>query len=60
MSVLTREDVTGMILSAMRQAGLAWEGITEKIGMSVTWAGNPKGGRVKIGMSGKYFACNAW
>lgn len=40
MSVLTREDVTGMILSA-------------------TWAGNPEGDRVKIGMSGKYLVCNA-
>jgi cyanate lyase len=37
MSVLTREDVTELILSAKRQAGLTWEGIAEKIGMSPVW-----------------------
>jgi cyanate lyase len=37
MSVLTREDVTELILSAKRQAGLTWEGIAEKISMSPVW-----------------------
>ena len=37
MSALTREDVTSMILSAKRQAGLTWEGIAEAIGMSPVW-----------------------
>ncbi|MEO9527462.1 MULTISPECIES: cyanase [Alphaproteobacteria] len=37
MSALTREDVTAMILSAKRQAGLTWEGIAAKIGMSPVW-----------------------
>ncbi|WP_424933673.1 cyanase [Amaricoccus macauensis] len=34
---MTREDVTAMILSAKKQAGLTWEGIAEKIGMSPVW-----------------------
>ena len=34
---MTREDVTEAILSAKRQAGLTWEGIAEKIGMSPVW-----------------------
>ncbi len=37
MTTLTREDVTSMILSAKRQAGLTWEGIAETIGMSPVW-----------------------
>ncbi|MEM5584531.1 cyanase [Roseibium sp. AS2] len=37
MSALTREDVTAMTLSAKRQAGLTWEGIAAKIGMSPVW-----------------------
>ncbi len=34
---MTKEDVTAMILSAKKQAGLTWEGIAEKIGMSPVW-----------------------
>jgi cyanate lyase len=34
---ITKEDVTAMILSAKKQAGLTWEGIAEKIGMSPVW-----------------------
>ncbi|WP_444876171.1 cyanase [Aquibium pacificus] len=34
---MTREDVTAMILSAKRQAGLTWEGIAASIGMSPVW-----------------------
>ncbi|KZY02298.1 MULTISPECIES: cyanase [unclassified Sulfitobacter] len=34
---LTKEDVTAMILSAKKQAGLKWEEIAEKIGMSPIW-----------------------
>lgn len=37
MEMMTREDVTAMILSAKRQAGLTWEGIAESIGMSPVW-----------------------
>ncbi|MEM9630527.1 MAG: cyanase [Pseudomonadota bacterium] len=37
MSGLTREEVTALILSAKRQAGLTWEGIAEQIGMSPVW-----------------------
>ncbi|MEO9649121.1 MAG: cyanase [Roseobacter sp.] len=37
MDYLTKEDVTEMILSAKRQAGLTWEGIAEKIDMSPVW-----------------------
>ncbi|MEX0405737.1 cyanase [Aquibium sp. LZ166] len=35
--MMTREDVTAMILSAKRQAGLTWEGIAASIGMSPVW-----------------------
>lgn len=35
--MMTREDVTAMILSAKRQAGLTWEGIATSIGMSPVW-----------------------
>lgn len=35
--MMTKEDVTMMILSAKKQAGLTWEGIAEKIGMSPVW-----------------------
>lgn len=35
--MMTKEDVTAMILSAKKQAGLSWEGIAEKIGMSPVW-----------------------
>ncbi|TMV62382.1 cyanase, partial [Thioclava sp. BHET1] len=34
---MTREEVTEMILSAKRQAGLTWEGIAAEIGMSPVW-----------------------
>lgn len=34
---LTKEDVTMMILSAKKKAGLTWEGIAEAIGMSPVW-----------------------
>lgn len=37
METITREDVTAMILSAKKQAGLTWEGIAERIGMSPVW-----------------------
>ncbi|GLS38324.1 cyanate hydratase [Mesorhizobium tianshanense] len=37
MDKMTREDVTAMILSAKRQAGLTWEGIAASIGMSPVW-----------------------
>ncbi|WP_292266832.1 cyanase [Marivita sp.] len=35
--MLTKEDVTMMILSAKKQAGMTWEGIAEKIDMSPVW-----------------------
>ncbi len=34
---MTKEDVTAMILSAKKQAGMTWEGIAEKIDMSPVW-----------------------
>ena len=34
---MTKEDVTAMILSAKKQAGMTWEGIADKIGMSPVW-----------------------
>jgi cyanate lyase len=37
MTDMTREDVTAMILTAKRQAGLTWEGIASAIGMSPVW-----------------------
>lgn len=37
MQHMTREDVTAMILTAKRQAGLTWEGIAGAIGMSPVW-----------------------
>lgn len=37
MDPMTKEDVTAMILFAKRQAGLTWEGIADKIGMSPVW-----------------------
>jgi cyanate lyase len=36
-AMMTKEDVTAMILSAKKQAGLTWEEIAEKIGMSPVW-----------------------
>lgn len=36
-SELTKEDVTAMILSAKKQAGLTWEGIADSIDMSPIW-----------------------
>lgn len=36
-AMMTKEDVTMMILSAKKQAGLTWEGIAESIGMSPVW-----------------------
>ncbi|WP_245306185.1 cyanase [Roseovarius aestuariivivens] len=36
-TMMTKEDVTVMILSAKKQAGLTWEGIAEKIDMSPVW-----------------------
>ncbi|MGR3455400.1 cyanase [Pseudooceanicola sp.] len=35
--MMTKEDVTMMILSAKKQAGLTWEEIADKIGMSPVW-----------------------
>ena len=35
--MMTKEDATAMILSAKKQAGLTWEDIAEKIGMSPVW-----------------------
>ena len=35
--MMTKEDVTVMILSAKKQAGLTWEQIAEKIDMSPVW-----------------------
>ncbi|WP_372574301.1 cyanase [Ruegeria jejuensis] len=35
--IVTREDVTAMIIQAKKQAGLTWEGIAETIGMSPVW-----------------------
>lgn len=35
--MMTKEDVTAMILSAKKQAGLTWEEIAEKIAMSPVW-----------------------
>jgi cyanate lyase len=35
--MMTKEDVTAMILSAKKQAGLNWEEIADKIGMSPVW-----------------------
>ncbi|BDW84244.1 MULTISPECIES: cyanase [Roseicyclus] len=35
--MMTMEDVTVMILSAKKQAGLTWEGIADSIGMSPVW-----------------------
>lgn len=34
---MTKEDVTAMILAAKKQAGLTWEEIADKIGMSPVW-----------------------
>lgn len=34
---MTKEDVTAMILAAKKQAGLTWEEIAAKIGMSPVW-----------------------
>ncbi|MCR9145636.1 MAG: cyanase [Rhodobacteraceae bacterium] len=36
-TMMTKEDVTMMILSAKKQAGLTWEQIAEKIDMSPVW-----------------------
>lgn len=36
-NMMTKEDVTEMILSAKRSAGLTWESIAEQIGMSPVW-----------------------
>jgi cyanate lyase len=35
--MMSKEDVTVMILSAKKQAGLTWEGIAASIGMSPVW-----------------------
>jgi cyanate lyase len=35
--MMTKEDVTMMILSAKKQAGMTWEEIAEKIDMSPIW-----------------------
>ena len=35
--MMTKEDVTAMILSAKKTAGLTWEEIADKIGMSPVW-----------------------
>ncbi|SRR6056297_1136670 len=36
-AMMTKEDVTMMILSAKKQAGMTWEQIAEKIDMSPVW-----------------------
>ena len=36
-TMMTKEDVTMMILSAKKTAGLTWEEIAEKIDMSPVW-----------------------
>ena len=35
--MMTKEDVTAMIISAKKTAGLTWEDIADKIGMSPVW-----------------------
>ena len=35
--MMTKEDVTAMILSAKRTTGMTWEEIADKIGMSPVW-----------------------
>lgn len=35
--MMTKEDATAMILSAKKQAGMTWEEIADKIGMSPVW-----------------------
>ncbi|WP_375257802.1 cyanase [Citreimonas sp.] len=35
--MMSKEDVTAMILSAKKQAGMTWEQIAEKIDMSPVW-----------------------
>ncbi len=35
--MMTKEDVTAMILSAKKTAGLTWESIADQIGMSPVW-----------------------
>lgn len=35
--MMTKEDVTAMILSAKKTSGMTWEAIAEKIGMSPVW-----------------------
>ena len=35
--MMTKEDVTAMILSAKRTSGMTWEEIAEKIDMSPVW-----------------------
>ncbi len=35
--MMTKEDVTAMIILAKKQAGMTWEAIAEKIGMSPVW-----------------------
>lgn len=37
LAMMTKDDVTMMILSAKKQAGMTWEGIAEKIDMSPVW-----------------------
>ncbi|MCE8421189.1 cyanate hydratase, partial [Rhodovulum sulfidophilum] len=34
---ITKEDVTVLIIRAKKKAGLTWEAIAEKIGMSAVW-----------------------
>lgn len=34
---LTREDITSLIISAKKKAGLTWEQIADKIGVSPVW-----------------------
>jgi cyanate lyase len=35
--MMTKEDVTAMILSAKKTTGMTWQGIADKIGMSPVW-----------------------
>lgn len=36
-AMMTKEDVTMMILAAKKQASMTWDGIAKKIGMSPVW-----------------------
>jgi cyanate lyase len=46
--MMTKEDVTAMILSAKRSSGMTWEQIAEKIGMSPVWTHSAAMGMQKM------------